>query len=155
MVATAGLRDGFGEPGASCSERIPGHRESDLEGQSPLAPAAIPLRTHYPRRDRKTAGTENSPSAAIPTEKACPSGCRSVTQIRRSCIFTKRPTRVPCPIRKRSRDSTLILPGAARPKELGSAAASSRSERWCVRRSATPSAPPPTVGLNWSAGLKK
>jgi hypothetical protein len=35
MVETAGLRDGFGEPGASCSERIPGHRESDLKGKLP------------------------------------------------------------------------------------------------------------------------
>jgi putative transposase len=35
MVETAGLRDGFGEPGASYSERIPGHRESDLKGKLP------------------------------------------------------------------------------------------------------------------------
>jgi hypothetical protein len=65
MVETAGLSDGFGEPGASCSERIPGHRESDLKGQASLATAAIQLRTHYPGRDRKTTGTQSAPRSGL------------------------------------------------------------------------------------------
>src|SRR5436305_11174442 len=65
MVATAGLRDGFGEPRASCSERIPGRRESDLEGQTSLAAAAIQLRAHYARRDRKTAWTESASRSCL------------------------------------------------------------------------------------------